>query len=149
MPGVWAGLLEEVSGFEKLTLRFKDFWVPSQSTFSDFLRSYSGIVELVKAADSQYGGLAYGTLSLLLSVSCVAKIEIAGWCEEGRSSQRTTGRCDRRKLEELGLNFPRLEILDHIYPSTRIRELVVLIYKDVIKFARESATYYQQSSTSK
>jgi phage-related protein len=47
-------------------------------TFSDFLGSYSGIVELVKAADSQYGGLAYGTLSLLLSVSCIAKIEIAG-----------------------------------------------------------------------
>jgi hypothetical protein len=52
-------------------------------------------------------------------------------------------------LEELGPNFPRLENLDHIYPSTRIRELVVLIYKDVIKFARESAPYYQQSSTSK
>ncbi len=39
------------------------------TTTSAFLQSYSGIVELVKVADNQYGGLAYGTLSLFLSVS--------------------------------------------------------------------------------
>lgn len=37
--------------------------------FSDFLESFSGIVEIVKAADQQYGGLAYGTLSVFLSVA--------------------------------------------------------------------------------
>lgn len=37
--------------------------------FSAFLESYSGIVEMVKTGDNQYGGLAYGTLSLLLSVN--------------------------------------------------------------------------------
>ena len=37
--------------------------------FADFLEAYSGIVEIVKQADSQYGGLAYTTLSLLLLVS--------------------------------------------------------------------------------
>lgn len=36
--------------------------------FSAFLASYSGIVEIVKTGDNQFGGLAYGTLSLLLSV---------------------------------------------------------------------------------
>ena len=36
--------------------------------FADFLEAYSGIVEIVKQADSQYGGLAYSTLSLLLLV---------------------------------------------------------------------------------
>ena len=51
-------------------------------------------------------------------------------------------------LEEFGLNFPRLEILDHIYPSTKIRELVVRIYKEVVEFTRESAIYYQKSSMS-
>ena len=39
------------------------------TNFAAFLQSYSGIVEMVKAGDNQYGGLAYGTLSLLLSVS--------------------------------------------------------------------------------
>ncbi len=36
--------------------------------FSGFLESYSGIVEVVKGADQQYGGLAYGTLSVFLIV---------------------------------------------------------------------------------
>lgn len=38
------------------------------NAFAGFLESYSGIVEVVKAADQQYGGLAYGTLSILLGV---------------------------------------------------------------------------------
>lgn len=45
--------------------------------FSDFLEAYSGIVEMMKGADQQYGGLAYGTLSLLLSVSVPSD---ATWC---------------------------------------------------------------------
>lgn len=36
--------------------------------FSGFLEAYSGIVEVVKGADQQYGGLAYGTLSLFFIV---------------------------------------------------------------------------------
>ncbi len=52
-------------------------------------------------------------------------------------------------LEEFGLNIPHLKILDSIYPSTKIRELVVRVYKDVIKFARESAAYYKNSSVNR
>jgi hypothetical protein len=37
-------------------------------TFSNFLTSYSGIVEVVKGVDNNYGGIAYGTLSVLLAV---------------------------------------------------------------------------------
>lgn len=33
-------------------------------------------------------------------------------------------------LEEFGLNLPHLKILDNIYPSTKIRVLVVRVYKD-------------------
>lgn len=40
------------------------------SNFSDFLACYAGIVEIVKGADQQYGGIAYGTMSILLTVSC-------------------------------------------------------------------------------
>lgn len=38
------------------------------TNFSSFLQAYSGIVEIMKGADQQYGGLAYGTLSLTLIV---------------------------------------------------------------------------------
>ena len=37
-------------------------------TFSKFLAAFSGIVEIVKGVDDQWGGLAYGTLSVLLIV---------------------------------------------------------------------------------
>ncbi|KAK3114563.1 hypothetical protein LTR53_006972, partial [Teratosphaeriaceae sp. CCFEE 6253] len=32
-------------------------------TFNSFLESFAGIAELLKGADQQYGGLAYGTIS--------------------------------------------------------------------------------------
>jgi len=38
-------------------------------TFSDFLMCYSSVVEIVKAADNQLGGVAVQTLSLFLVVS--------------------------------------------------------------------------------
>ena len=36
------------------------------NNFSSFFQAYSGIVEKMKGADQQYGGIAYGTLSMLL-----------------------------------------------------------------------------------
>lgn len=39
------------------------------NNFSNFLQAYSGVVEIMKGADQQYGGIAYGTLSILLIVS--------------------------------------------------------------------------------
>ena len=39
------------------------------NNFSSFLQAYSGIIEIMKGADQQYGGVAYSALSLLLIVS--------------------------------------------------------------------------------
>jgi hypothetical protein len=52
------------TGLRKFPKKLQSF----MTTFSDFLECYSGIVEIVKQADSQFGGLAYSTLSLLLIV---------------------------------------------------------------------------------
>ena len=38
-------------------------------SFNEFLRTYSGLVDVLQAVDAQYGGLAWGTLSLLFIVS--------------------------------------------------------------------------------
>lgn len=51
-------------GFRKIGANIQSVSI----TFAGFLEAYSGIVEIVKAADQQFGGLAYGTLSLLFSV---------------------------------------------------------------------------------
>ena len=40
------------------------------NNFSSFLQAYSGIIEIMKGADQQYGGVAYSALSLLLIVGC-------------------------------------------------------------------------------
>jgi hypothetical protein len=40
-------------------------------TFADFLGCYSQVLELVKTADNQFGGVAVQTLSLLLVVSAL------------------------------------------------------------------------------
>ena len=36
---------------------------------SEYIEAYSGIIEIMKGADQQYGGVAYATISLLLIVS--------------------------------------------------------------------------------
>jgi len=38
-------------------------------SFNEFLHTYSGLVDVLQAVDAQYGGLAWGTLSLLFIVS--------------------------------------------------------------------------------
>lgn len=107
----------------KIGTGFQGFLV----TFSDFLESFSGIVEIVKAADQQYGGLAYGTLSVFLSVAA-------------HKDQREEAIEDA--LEELTYAFPRLEILQSLQPSDRLQELIADVFGLVIKFARETAAYF-------
>ena len=43
-------------------------WGQRFLTFNDFLKAYAGVVEVVKAADAQYGNVAFAALSLLFVV---------------------------------------------------------------------------------
>lgn len=47
-------------------------------SFDEFLRTYSGLVDVLQAVDAQYGGLAWGTLSLLFIVSGIR--DQVSWC---------------------------------------------------------------------
>ncbi|PPJ51253.1 hypothetical protein CBER1_08182 [Cercospora berteroae] len=96
-------------------------------TFSDFLESFSGIVEVVKAADQQYGGFAYGTMSVLLSV-VVHKDKRENDIEDA--------------LEELTYAFPRLAMLRSLQPSDRLQDLIADVFGLVVKFARETTDYF-------
>jgi len=53
---------------QKIMKRVGKKTVVFANNFSSFLQAYSGIVEIMKGTDQQYGGLAYSTLSLLLIV---------------------------------------------------------------------------------
>lgn len=96
-------------------------------TISDFFESFSGIAEIVKGADQSYGGLAYGTISLLLSVA-VHKQHREEAIEEA--------------MEELTYAFPRLNVLQRLRPGETLCVLVVEVYCLVILFCRDTIGYY-------
>ncbi|KAH7139859.1 hypothetical protein B0J13DRAFT_677006 [Dactylonectria estremocensis] len=110
-------------------------WVQKMAcTFGDFLSSYSGIVEVVKGVDSQYGGLAYGMLSALLSVAV----------NKGQHEQEIED-----ALDEFSMAFPRLQNLRDIHPerSETLKRLVAKIYGEIILFTHDCIKYYNATSS--
>ena len=111
----------------------------SMTILANFLENFSGIVEIVRAADDQYGGLAYGTLSVFIGVF-VRKTQREEKLMEG--------------FEELSYAFPRLQTLRTLglthesrtsNESAAIKQLEKLLTETfvlVIKFAREATQYY-------
>lgn len=101
------------------------------SDFSIFINNYSGIVEIVKAADSQFGGLAWGTLSVFLSVAV-------------RKQEREDE--INRAVLEFSRHCPRLKILHDIYPDEDLQRHIAEMYANIILFARSATSYYQRGS---
>ncbi|KAJ4361862.1 hypothetical protein N0V83_010803 [Neocucurbitaria cava] len=101
------------------------------SDFSTFLDNYSGIVEIVKSADSQFGGLAWGTLSIFLSVAVV---------KQEREDEIN------RAILEFTRHCPRLKILKDIYPDEDLQRHIAEMYTTIIQFARSATVFYQRSS---
>ena len=62
------GQQEQHHNSQKIIRKVGKQTVVFASNFSSFLHAYSGIIEIMKGADEQYGGVAYSTLSLLLIV---------------------------------------------------------------------------------
>jgi hypothetical protein len=113
------------------------------ATFANFLEHFSGVVEVVKAADEQYGGLAYGTLSVFVSVF-VNKTKKEEGLVEG--------------FDELSYAFPRLETLRSLGAAQQSRtaveskaleqleKLLTETFALVVIFAREATQYYTSRS---
>ena len=114
------------------------------TTFANFLENFSGVVEVVRAADEQYGGLAYGTLSIFVGVFV-------------RKTKREEGLVEG--FDELSYAFPRLETLRSLGASKESRtsdesraleqleKLLTETFALVIIFAREATQYYSSRST--
>lgn len=95
---------------------------------------------MVKAADQQYGGLAYGTLSILLSVYV-------------HKSQREEALLEG--FEELKHAFPRLKTLVDVRLDTtvgvcasfqQLENLIAEVFVSIIMFAREATEYYSSQA---
>jgi len=103
------------------------------TSFGAFLTNYSGIVEIMKGADQQYGGLAYGLLSVLLALPI-------------NKSQHEADIV--QALDEFSLAFPRLQSLKAIYPeqSDTLKRLIASLYTEVVLFTRQCVDYFEGSS---
>lgn len=103
-------------------------------TVGDFLHSFSGMAEIIKSADQQFGGLAYGTVVLLAAVA-VQKQRREDTIEEF--------------LEELSYAFPRLNTLQQLRGMQNLRNLIITVFELVIRFCRETIDYFAGSSISR
>jgi hypothetical protein len=113
------------------------------TTFANFLENFSGVVEVVRAADEQYGGLAYGTLSIFVGVFV-------------RKTKKEEGLVEG--FDELSYAFPRLETLRSLGASKdsrtadesraleQLEKLLTETFALVIIFAREATQYYTSRS---
>ncbi|KAH0548582.1 hypothetical protein GP486_007874 [Trichoglossum hirsutum] len=103
--------------------------VAFMNNFSGFLDSYSGIVEVMRFADSRYGGLAYGTLSALFIVAV--------------NKKRMEDSIDATLLT-MQAQFSRLRVIEEIHSSTEMKRYIANVYKLGIEFLREAIFYYSR-----
>ncbi|PYI10655.1 hypothetical protein BO78DRAFT_450392 [Aspergillus sclerotiicarbonarius CBS 121057] len=101
------------------------------NTFSGFLSSYSQVMTIMSAVDTQFGGVAVQALSILLVVAVNKK----------KNEDQIEG-----LLATFKNNFPRLQGLRNIYPTPRMQELIAKVYTDVLTFSQMAVEYYQKSS---
>ncbi|KAI4196195.1 MAG: hypothetical protein LQ346_003273 [Caloplaca aetnensis] len=112
--------------------------------FSGFLESYSGIVEVVKSADQQYGGLAYSTLSLFFIVSLHLD-RLLGLLIRVHQVAVNKSRHEsviEETMENVHSNLPRMRAFKEIYPTKELEDLVIKFYIEVMQFLRQSIKYY-------
>ncbi|KAL9035956.1 MAG: hypothetical protein Q9180_004576 [Flavoplaca navasiana] len=112
--------------------------------FSGFLESYSGIVEVVKGADQQYGGLAYGTMSLFLIVSLHMNRSL-GLLMRVRQVAVNKSRHEsviEETMDHIHTSLPRMRAFKEIYPTKELEDLVAKFYTEVMQFLRQSIKYY-------
>ena len=112
--------------------------------FSGFLESYSSIVEVVKGADQQYGGLAYGTMSLFLIVSLHLN-RLLGLLMRVHQVAVNKSRHEsviEETMDHIHTSLPRMRAFKEIYPTKELGDLVAKFYTEVMQFLRQSIKYY-------
>ncbi|KAI9781850.1 MAG: hypothetical protein M1839_005642 [Geoglossum umbratile] len=115
---------KRATGFRRISNGMQKF----AQSFNDFLRTYSGLVDVVQAVDGQYGGLAWGTLSLLFIVVA--------------NKQRIEDQI-QSAIEDLRSRLPEMSVYGQIYPDSSLREEVAKVFRGVIVFARAATLYYK------
>ncbi|KAK9794104.1 hypothetical protein SCARD494_05681 [Seiridium cardinale] len=111
-------------GWKKVTTGTQQFAL----TFGQFLGAYSGVVSIVKEIDSNYGGAATATLSLLY-----ATVKMKADDEEAITAT----------MQQITDQLPNVDIYQHIYADPQLGEMLANVYVQIMRFAREAIEYAQ------
>ncbi|KAK6221586.1 hypothetical protein LQW54_001358 [Pestalotiopsis sp. IQ-011] len=98
--------------------------------FLNFVGEFSGVVEIMKAADESYGGAAYTALSVFLAVAVNTK----------RKDDMIANAMIR--LRE---HYSRMVIISEIYPTPEMRRYITNAYALGLQFVVEARVYYTRS----
>ncbi|UJO13856.1 hypothetical protein CLAFUW4_03721 [Fulvia fulva] len=100
---------------------------PGLSNVAEFFKKFAGLTEIIKGADQQFGGVAYGVLSAVLSVAVQKQLREDKIVEA---------------LAEITLTLPRLESLRSISPEPGLRQQIIRVFVRLISFSQETIEYY-------
>jgi hypothetical protein len=116
------------------------------SRFAEYLKCFSDLIEIVKAADQQYGGMACATLSIFLVVGTLAHRLCAA--DDSQMVQNKSKREETliRTMDLLYRQIPQVTRLCNFQPSMEIATVVVNYYVKTIEFARLSQKYFSRPS---
>ncbi|RYP06903.1 hypothetical protein DL765_009326 [Monosporascus sp. GIB2] len=95
--------------------------------FVEFVREFSGIIEIMKGVDQGYGGAGYMALSFLLAVAV------------------NTNRKDEmvaEAMQDLKNEYSRMVLISEIYPTPKMRSYITTTYKLGIEFVQDATIYY-------
>ncbi|PSN62332.1 hypothetical protein BS50DRAFT_625007 [Corynespora cassiicola Philippines] len=98
------------------------------TTFDRFLKAFSGVVDIAKCVDTQYGNVASATLSLLFATVLIKA--------EAEKSMNDT-------IIEITDRLPEFEVYGRIYPDRGFGRILAEAYRDIILFARGVTIYLQ------
>ena len=120
------------------------------SSFSNYLQAYSGMVEVVKAADQQYGGVAVGALSLLLIVRARPPIQaefphLLTFLQVGVNKKRKETSIEKTllTLQRHFLLFPELQ---QVHNTSLMHDRVKDVVTHGIAFSLYATEYYSRST---
>ncbi|KAK1828954.1 hypothetical protein QBC39DRAFT_415460 [Podospora conica] len=111
-------------GWRKGRTRAQTFVV----SFDRFLKAFSGILEIARLADEQYGGAATRIFSLLW-----ATVKIKADNDEAIVSV----------MENINDRLPDVDIYNQVYVDSVLGTMIATAFRDVLLFSQQATLYFQ------
>lgn len=117
-------------------------------SFDRFLKAFSGILEIAKLADEQYGGAATKIFSLLWAVSFHVEVRSMRSKECTDSGQTVKIKADNDEaivtlMESVNDRLPDVDIYNQVYVDSVLGGMIATTFRDVLHFSQQATLYFQ------